>query len=212
MIRSHNTILLPPRQIPNTHKQTNQFPAHSQTQNQTWWNCLEAQAKGSKLGFPEESGNSFSCCCCCCFQETKNQTKVANTRPNTRPKEGILLLLLLLLLRPSYSSSRLFPYSLDKEESKKVERDRTSATTNKRHIQQLNPKKPKKKKAKAKEEEGRSRAETRPEIARRVFLGGWLGHESRLTYKPTTLSPQIFFIRGGISPNADFCFKLEARL
>lgn len=105
---------------------SNQFPTHPQTQNQTWWNCLQAQAKGSKLGFPEESGtsfpeesgNSFSCCCCCCFQETKNQTNVANTRPNTRPKEGILL----LLLRPSYSaSSRLFPYSLDKKRARKWE-------------------------------------------------------------------------------------------
>jgi hypothetical protein len=76
----------------------------------------------------------------------------------------------------------------------KVERDGTSATTNKRHIQQLNP--PKKKKKKKEEEEGRSRAETRPEIARRVFLGGWRGHESRLTYKPTTLPPQIFFLLG----------------
>jgi hypothetical protein len=47
-------------------------------------------------------------------------------------------------------------------------RERTSATTNKRHIQQLDQKK----KFKRKEEEGRSRAETEAEIARRVFLGG----------------------------------------
>jgi hypothetical protein len=80
-------------------------------------------------------------------------------------------------------------------------RQQTNATFNNSTPPQKKKKKKKpkakpQKKKKKEEEEGRSRAETRPEIARRVFLGGWRGHESRLTYKPTTLPPQIFFLLG----------------
>jgi hypothetical protein len=179
MIQSHNTILRPPRQVPNTHKQTNKqinSPLTQKHRIKYGGIAFKLKQRVQSLVSQKNLGIPSPPIVGCCFQETKNQTKVANTRPNTRPKEGILLLL------PYYSSSSLFPYSLEKEESKKERkkkvgrkrkwREREDKCDNNQtpHSTTIQPKKTKNKKKK----QGRRRAETRAEIARRVFLAGWL--------------------------------------
>jgi len=75
------------------------------------------------------------------------------------------------------------------------------------------PKKEKKrKKEKRKEKKRKEEAERKqsPKLHDGCFwLPRWLGHESRLDVQGMNNPPPdfIFFIRGEISPNGDFCFK-----